>query len=66
MVCYNHHQISLFENIDNKDNNNKLDKVIDELKLTYGANIINKASLINNNIHKKDWFFIYIIKRYWN
>ena len=54
LVCYNHHQISLFENIDNKDNNNKLDKVIDELKLTYGANIINKASLINNNIHKKD------------
>ena len=54
LVDYNHHQISLFENIDNKDNNNKLDKVIDELKLTYGSNIINKASLINNNIHKKD------------
>lgn len=54
LVDYNHHQISLFENIDSKDNNNKLDKVIDELKLIYGANIINKASLMNNKIHKKD------------
>ena len=41
------HQISLFENIISKDNDNKLDKVIDELKQQYGEKIINKASINN-------------------
>ena len=38
------HQISIFD----KQTNNELDKIVDELKETYGSNIINKASLIDN------------------
>ena len=38
------HQISLFEDIKEVENNNELDKVIDNLKKIYGNNIINKAS----------------------
>ena len=38
------HQISLFEDIKEVENNNELDKVVDELKRVYGNNIINKAS----------------------
>ena len=41
-------------NFNNKNNQDSLDKIIDKLKMTYGSKIINKASLINNNIHKKD------------
>lgn len=41
------HQISLFEDIKDVENNNELDKVLDNLKKTYGNNIINKASKIN-------------------
>ena len=40
------HQISLFEDVKDVENNNELDKVIDNLKKTYGTNIINKASNI--------------------
>lgn len=40
---YNH-QLSLFENIKDVDNNNELDKVLDKLKKTYGYDIINRAS----------------------
>ena len=50
----NNYQISLFEDFNNKNNQDSLDKIIDKLKMTYGSKIINKASLINNNIHKKD------------
>lgn len=38
------HQISLFEDIKEVENNNELDKVVDRLKSIYGDNIINKAS----------------------
>ena len=31
-----------------------LNKIIDSLKSTYGSKIINSASLINVNKHKKD------------
>ena len=37
------HQISIFD----KETNDKLDKIVDELKENYGDNIINKASLID-------------------
>lgn len=40
------HQISLFEDIKEVENNNELDKVVDNLKKIYGNNIINKASKI--------------------
>ena len=38
------HQISLFEDIKEVENNTELDKVVDRLKSIYGDNIINKAS----------------------
>ncbi len=54
LVDHNNHQISMFDDMNNKDINNKLDKIVDNLKLNYGNNIITKASLLNNNINKKD------------
>lgn len=48
------HQLSLFEDYKDKEHSNELDKVIDNLKLQYGAKIINKASLTTTNISKKD------------
>lgn len=38
------HQISMFDDLNEVENNNELDKVIDSLKNTYGENIIIKAS----------------------
>lgn len=38
------HQISLFEDVKEVENNNELDKVVDRLKSIYGNNIISKAS----------------------
>ena len=38
------HQISMFEDIKEVENNNELDKVVDNLKKIYGNNIISKAS----------------------
>lgn len=38
------HQISMFEDVKVKENNDELDKVLDKLKNTYGTNIIKKAS----------------------
>ena len=40
------HQISLFEDVKDVENNNELDKVVDNLKKVYGNNIIVKASNI--------------------
>ena len=54
LVDNNNKQISIFDNEIKSENNEKLDEVVDKLKEIYGANIITKASLINNNIHKKD------------
>ena len=48
------YQMSLFEDIDNKSKDDNLNKIIDSLKSTYGSKIINSASLINVNKHKKD------------
>lgn len=46
-------QISIFDDVDKKDADDNLDKVVDSLKLMYGNKIINKASIINSNVHKK-------------
>ena len=47
LVTDSYHQISLFENIKNKDESSKLDKVLDDLQNKFGNKIIKKASLIN-------------------
>ena len=46
------YQISLFEDIKDKNKDDNLNKLLDELKMTYGSNIINIASLLNKNRHK--------------
>lgn len=43
------HQISLFEDIENRDKLNMLDQTMDKLKDRYGSNIIRKASSVKNN-----------------
>lgn len=48
LVDNNNHQISLFENIKVKEQDNNLSKVIDSLQETYGTSIINKASRIKS------------------
>ena len=45
------HQISIFEDVKQVENNNELDKVLDKLKETYGSNIIKKASQIKIDKH---------------
>ena len=47
------YQISIFEDIKDKNKDDNLNKILDELKTTYANKIINKASLLNTNIHKK-------------
>lgn len=43
------HQMSLFEDIKDVENNSELDKTIDKLKSAYGSNIIVKASSIKKD-----------------
>ena len=47
------HQVSLFEDLKVREDGNSLEKTVDELKEKYGFKIINKASLIDNNVGKK-------------
>ena len=47
------HQVSLFENIDKRDDNTSLEKTVDNLKEKYGFKIIDKASLTNVKVGKK-------------
>ena len=47
------HQVSLFEDLKVRDDNNELEKTVDELKEKYGFKIIKKASLIDSKVGKK-------------
>ena len=47
------HQVSLFENLEERDCNHELEKTMDELKEKYGYKIIKKASLIDSKVEKK-------------
>lgn len=53
LTSKSNHQVSLFEKIDVRDDNIKLEKTIDDLKEKYGKNIINKATIKHRNINKK-------------
>jgi len=46
------YQASLFDNIEEKNDNSKLDEVVDSIKMKYGVKSIKKASLINNKEFK--------------
>lgn len=43
------YQVSLFENVKQNESDETLERLIDSLKNKFGNNIINKASLTNNN-----------------
>lgn len=47
------HQVSLFEEINDRDNNIKLEKTIDNLQDRFGFNIIGRANKTDRNIKKK-------------
>ena len=47
------HQVSLFENLSVREDNNKLEKTVDELKEKYGLKVIKKASLMESKVGKK-------------
>lgn len=46
------HQVSMFDNLEKKEKENELDKVIDNLKEKYGTKIIKKASLKESKIER--------------
>ena len=47
------HQVSLFEDIENRDDNKAFAKTVDELKEKYGFKVIDKASLSEVRVGKK-------------
>ena len=47
------HQVSLFESLEHRDQENVLDTTVDRLKDKYGSNSIKKASLLAGSIKKK-------------
>lgn len=53
LVDTSNYQTSLFESIENRDDNNSLEKAVDALKEKYGFKVINKASLINKSVGNK-------------
>ncbi len=48
--CY--YQVSLFEDITDRDKSNKLDKVIDSINSKFGKKVLKSANLINKKIDK--------------
>ncbi len=49
---YRIHQGSLFDNVEEKEDDSKLDETLDQLKLKYGSKIVKKASLIDHKEFK--------------
>lgn len=47
------HQVSLFENIETREENSELEQAVDELKNKFGISVIKKASLLEQKIDKK-------------
>ncbi len=47
------HQVSLFEDLKVREDNNELEKTVDELKEKYGFKVIKKASLMDSKVGKK-------------
>lgn len=53
LVNKSNHQVSLFEQLETREDDIKLEKTIDELQDKFGANIIRNASLKEKTINKK-------------
>ena len=47
------HQVSFFEDLKVREDNNELEKTVDELKEKYGFKVIKKASLMDSKVGKK-------------
>ena len=47
------HQVSLFEDLKVREDNNELEKTVDKLKEKYGFKVIKKASLVDSKVGKK-------------
>jgi len=56
LVEKDNYQLSMFEDLKDREKQNKLEKTVDKLKEKYGHNVINKASLIilNKKINQND------------
>lgn len=54
LVINNHHQLSIFEKIEEIDNDIVLEKIVDELKDKFGNKIIKPASLHGNTVGFKN------------
>ena len=53
LVTNSNHQVSLFEDLEEREENNKIEKTVDELKKKYGEKVIQKASLLDRKVGKK-------------
>ena len=53
LTTVSNHQVSLFEEINNRDNDIKLEKTIDSLQNKFGTKIIGRANNTGRNIKKK-------------
>jgi hypothetical protein len=53
LVSNTNYQLSIFENIEKRNYDTKLDSTIDNLKRKFGDEIINPAIINNNEIKKK-------------
>ena len=53
LTINSNHQTSLFESIDVREDNNVLDKTVDEIKEKYGFKVIKKASLSKRSVGNK-------------
>ena len=53
LTTISNHQVSLFEEIENRDNDIKLEKIIDNLQNKFGENVIGRANTTGRNIKKK-------------
>jgi len=53
LVSKSNHQSSLFESFEVREEDIKLEKIVDKLQDKYGFKVINNASLNNKNIEKK-------------
>lgn len=47
------HQVSLFEDIKEREEDSLIEQTVDELKSKFGVSVIRKASLLEKNINKK-------------
>lgn len=47
------HQVSLFEDIEKREENSELEQTVDKLKSKFGISVIKKASLMEQKINKK-------------